>query len=313
MAVEINKNESSSESSTIPEISSRPFIVSDSEEQVSSSSDSDVIYGLSDIELNDPNSINVTIADTQAPLVVLFGPPACGKTMTLVRLTRFLNQKGYTVAPIRTFRPTADTNYSNICNNFNSMINSNDAASGTDHISFMLVEVLKSGKRICQILEAPGEYYFKPKDPNKPFPTYVNNIIFSKNRKIWSIMVEPDWENEVDRRNYVTRIASLRAQMTPKDKAVFIFNKIDKTNFVYSIGEINRSELIRNVEYLYPNIFVPFLNQNPITKYWKKYNCDLEPFQTGTYTQGAKGKQFQQGPDVNGEKLWSGLMKQIYG
>ena len=42
--------------------------------------------GLSVEELRDPNKISVTIADKDAPIVVLFGPPACGKTMTLVRL-----------------------------------------------------------------------------------------------------------------------------------------------------------------------------------------------------------------------------------
>ena len=44
--------------------------------------------GLDDNERKDPNSIAVTIADKETPIVVLFGPAACGKTMTLVRLTR---------------------------------------------------------------------------------------------------------------------------------------------------------------------------------------------------------------------------------
>lgn len=56
--------------------------------------------GLSLAEMNDPNSIRVTISDHDAPLVILFGPPACGKTMTLVRMTRFLQSEGYTVSPI---------------------------------------------------------------------------------------------------------------------------------------------------------------------------------------------------------------------
>ena len=60
---------------------------------------SEKIIGLTSEELNDPNKISVTIADKEAPIVVLFGPPACGKTMTLVRMTRFLRENGYTITP----------------------------------------------------------------------------------------------------------------------------------------------------------------------------------------------------------------------
>ena len=84
--------------------------------------------GMSSEELNDANKIKVTIADYKTPLVILFGPPACGKTMTLVRLTRYLQSKGYAVQPITSFRPTYDKNYSEMCDNFDSMINSDDAA-----------------------------------------------------------------------------------------------------------------------------------------------------------------------------------------
>ena len=117
---------------------------------------SDKIVGLTKEELNDPNKISVTIADKDAPIVVLFGPPACGKTMTLVRLTRYLRENGYTITPIRTFRPTYDSNYSEICDNFDVMMNQDDAAASTSKISFMLVKVSKNGRTICQILEAPG-------------------------------------------------------------------------------------------------------------------------------------------------------------
>lgn len=271
------------------------------------------VHGLSAAEMNDPNSIRVTVSDPNAPLVILFGPPACGKTMTLVRMTRFLQAEGYTVSPIRHFRPTSDTNYANICEHFDEMMNSDDAAEANDRVSFMLVEVIKNSRRICQILEAPGEYYFNPKKPNAAFPNYVNTIISSPNRKVWTIMVEPDWKDHTDRANYVSKITRLKQSMRPKDSAVFVFNKIDKTNFVRSVGDINKSAAIAEIKNLYPNIFVPFMNQNPITKLWKEYNCDFVPFQTGYYTEAVNGLTYQEGPREYCVKLWKCVMNKING
>lgn len=274
---------------------------------------SNSIHGLSAAEMNDPNSIRVTISDPNAPLVILFGPPECGKTMTLVRLTRFLKAEGYTVSPIRTFRPTSDTNYAEICEKFDETMNGGDAAPSTDRISFMLVEIIKNGRRLCQILEAPGEHYFDPKKPNAGFPNYVNTIIASSNRKVWTIMVEPNWLDHADRMNYVTKITRLKQSMRSKDSTIFVFNKIDLTNFVRGVGDINKSATINEVKNLYPNIFVPFMNQNPITKLFKEYNCEFVPFQTGYYTPTLKGFAYQEGPKEYCVKLWGAIMDNIRG
>ena len=280
------------------------------------------IAGLSQEEYNDPNQIRVTISDADAPVVVLFGPPACGKTMTLVRLARYLNKNGYNIAPIRTFRPNADKNYEEICKkeNFNSMINSADAANSTANVSFMLIEVIKDGKRLCQILEAPGEYYFNPNKPTDPFPTYVNQIIHGNNRKLWAIMVEPDWKDQEDRNNYVQRIKDLSLQMSRRDKVLFVFNKIDKTNFVRSRGVVNIPQARNQIKNLYPGIFEQFRNQNPITRLWKDYLCGFAPFQTGTYTtttrRDGKGNtvmSYQEGPDEYPRMLWNEIRKSITG
>ena len=280
------------------------------------------IKGLSKEEYNDPNQIRVTIADGRAPLVVLFGPPACGKTMTLVRLARYLNKNGYKVAPVKTFRPSDDKNYVEICNqeNFNKIINSSDAANSTANISFMLVEILKDGKRLCQILESPGEYLFNPNKPSEGFPSYVHTIIHCNNRKLWAIMVEPDWRDTEDRVNYVARINELSTQMDVKDKTLFIFNKIDKTNFMRKKGQINIPEARRNIGDLYPGIFEMFRNQNPITKLWKDYLCGFVPFQTGTYTpttkKDSKGNavwNYQEGSDYYPQMLWNEIRKSITG
>lgn len=276
---------------------------------------SDKIEGLTSEELNDPNKISVTIADKDAPIVVLFGPPACGKTMTLVRLTRFLRENGYTITPIRTFRPTYDANYSEICDNFDVMMNQDDAAKSTSKISFMLVKVSKNGRTICQILEAPGEYYFNPKAPQSPFPRYFNAIKASKNRKIWTIMVEPDWENETDRLNYVDRIKKLKTQMATRDRAVIVYNKIDKTDFLIdNSGNAHMGLARKNIRDLYPNIFEPFRNTNPIVSWFAPYRFDFTIFQTGDYSTAADGTSlFEQGPDVFPRRLWKIILNRVRG
>ena len=58
-------------------------------------SDEPQVLGLTNEETKDPNEISITIADQKTPIVVLFGPPSCGKTMTLVRLTRYLRTIGF--------------------------------------------------------------------------------------------------------------------------------------------------------------------------------------------------------------------------
>lgn len=296
-------------------IQEQSFVGTSDNETAFVETDSSSIKGLSELEKQDPNKIIVTISNQKVPLVVLFGPPACGKTMTLVRLTRYLQSEGYIISPIRTFRPASDTNYDDICKNFDVMINSNNAAASTNRVSFMLVDVLnKNGRSLCQILEAPGEHYFDLKEPNKEFPAYVNTIIQSSNRKIWMIMLEPEWEDTQDRKNYVTKITRLKSRMRPCDNVVFVYNKIDKTLFVRNIGNVNCEAAIRKTEEEFPNIFKPFENLNPITKFISKYRCEFVPFQTGTYTDTEDGgRTYQEGPREYCAKLWSVLLKKIRG
>ena len=273
--------------------------------------------GMTVEEIADPGKISVTVADYQTPLVILFGPPACGKTMTLIRLTRYLQSAGYTVQPDTSFRPAYDRNYKDLCDHFDEMVNNEDAAKSTSRISFMLVKVLSGGRPICQILEGPGEYYFNPRNPKAAFPKYVNAIIASQNRKIWAIMVEPDQTGTMDasdRRNYVSKLRSLKTQINVRDKIVFVFNKIDETPFVVSPGVVKNGLALQHTNFLYPDIFVPFKNQNPITRFWKEFNFDFCPFQTGYFTETSDGTlAFQQGHDIYPRKLWSIILKRIRG
>lgn len=101
--------------------------------------------------------------------------------------------------------------------------------------------------------------------------------------------------------------------MRTRDDVIFVFNKIDMTPFVRNIGSVNISYAVKDVENLYPNIFIPFVNKNPISRIWRKYNCDFVPFQTGTYTQALNGITYQEGPQEYCVRLWNRLMTKIRG
>ncbi len=291
----------------------------DEKKEESAIADEGNINGLDDGELRDPNTISVTIADKNTPIVVFFGPAACGKTMTLVRLTRYLKQNGYSVSPIKSFRPSKDTHYDKMCTDYNKLVDSANAADSTGMISFMLLEVLDStGRRICQILEAPGEYYFSPDNPKAKFPAYVNSIKNSRNRKIWICMVEPNWKDASDRSAYVDRIKMLSNNLSSHDRVVFLFNKIDLTSYVGGQGKVNMGALNTEVRNMYPGIFVPFANVNPITKWFRPYNCTLLPFSNGDFTEasaadGSVFQTWQQGPDFYPGLLWKNILSNVKG
>lgn len=261
------------------------------------------------------NSLQVTLTDKDTPLVLLAGPPASGKTMTLIRLARYLAQKGYQLVPDRKLRPASDKDYEQLCDNFPKMIHDPEAAQATNLISFLLVKVIKNGRTLCQILEAPGEHYFNPQQPHSPFPTYLNQIFNDRMRKIWTILLEPDWKGQQERDAYVERIRTFKEKMTKRDKVIFLCNKIDKTAFVLGRGQINDSSARKDIQDSYPGIFEIFRNKSPLAFFGSSYLCDFLPFHTGTYTENElNGKSFfQPGPDEFPARLWNQLEKYIRG
>lgn len=271
-------------------------------------------------EINsDIATIEVSITDKKTPIVILFGSPACGKTMTLIRLTRYLQKNGYTVQPNKSFRAANDKAYQNLCDHFDELVNNQYAAESTSKINFMLVNIIKKGKTICQIMEAPGEGYFNPDSPKDPFPPYVEDVINSDNRKVWVVMVEPTHTNkrmpkESDRLNYVTKIHELNRKMSRRDRVLFLYNKIDQTPYVQSKGVVSIGPAIQGLKDSYPNILNPFRNNMPIISLFKKYTCGFVPFQSGEYYETTDNRiTFRQGSDIFPKNLWNSIIKFVRG
>lgn len=80
---------------------------------------------------------DIKIGDKKAPIVMLFGPPTSGKSMTLVRLARYLRKQGYTVKADPTFK--SDDTYKERCAKFHKNLNTTEALLGNALNEFLMV------------------------------------------------------------------------------------------------------------------------------------------------------------------------------
>lgn len=273
------------------------------------------VLGLTEAEETDVNNIVVTVNDP-TPVVVLFGARTSGKTMTLVRLTQYLEQQGYQIIPDPLFRPANDNHYKMMCKNYLKLCHGKYAPGGNNVINFMLIKVLdKIGRPICQLLEAPGEHYFDPAEPKKQFPTYITNILKLRNRRTWMFIVEQDWGGEQEIRDmYVARIKSMPSTIK-RDKIIFTCHKVDEhSELTLANGMPNTPQIFKNLINQYPGIFDNFKNTNPITRLFKKYNFAFIPFSAGAFTPTESGKQvYTPGEDVYPRMLWKAILKTVKG
>lgn len=262
---------------------------------VSASSGPDIVSDTyTEEEQRDVNAITVTIPDRQTPIVVFFGSPASGKTLALMRMIRFLESNNYNVVPEEVFRPKTDRHYSKMCANLKEMVYNQYTPGGTDIISFMLVKVLDpAGHAVCQILEAPGEHYFDGSS-DLAFPTYINAIRTSPNRKIWVFFVEQGWgENQGERNLYAQKIRSMQNLISPNDKVVFLFNKADKhrASQYDRNGRPVMSAFFSNVSQQYPGIFDKYQNSGLLRLLYGQYNFKALCFSSGIFNRTTGGQE----------------------
>lgn len=294
--------------------SSKDTITPDSGTTTPPFPDIDFNSGLTSEEEKDPNKIQVEISDP-APIIILFGARSSGKTMTLVRLTRWLKANGYQVEPDRNFRLSNSESYKRMCDTFDENVNSNYAASRTHVLNFMLVRVMnRYGEPICHILEAPGEHYFDDKYPDKEFPRYINEICTINNPKTWMFIVEMNWKDRQDRLNYANKIIRMQSIIEPSDRVIFTCHKADMQRNLYDGGRPNVGQFFKNIANQYPGIFSRYENRNPITRLWRKYNFDFAVFSAGLFNATADGGQsYTPSNDRYPASLWKSIMKTVKG
>lgn len=262
---------------------------------------------------------DIKIGDKTAPIILLFGPPTSGKSMTLVRLARYLRKNGYTVRADLTFK--ANEEYKRRCENFHSNLNTKEALKGNALNEFLLVKVINHGRTICQILEAPGEHYFNPDDPEKTsareFRPYLTRIIRGlPNRKIWVFITEAEWDVHGDTKSaYVARIRSCKHQLMGRsDKVVILYNKVDQKEELFEDGQLHMSSAEKAMKDEYESIHIIFKNKNLITSLWRPYNYHFVPFITGYFSKQIDGsKKYSESEERYPRSLWDKLMKCIKG
>lgn len=273
-------------------------------------------------EQRNVNNIFVTVPDKTAPTVIFFGSPSSGKTVALLRMHKWLTQQGYTVFAEPVFRPRTDKHYAKMCQKLPILANSNYTPGATDAISFMLVKVLDPRNHICcQILEAPGEHYYNPKDPTAQFPLYIQNIINLPNRKIWVFFVEQDWgDDQNDRDRYAQKICDMQNIMNPSDRVVFLFNKCDiqRANGQFRNNRPITELYFRNIKSNYPHIFDRYRRTGFEKILFGEYSFSSVCFSSGTFclsgTYDENGKPLEswtRGGDDDWycQQLWNALMK----
>lgn len=230
-----------------------------------------------------PNDISICVADRKTPTVILIGPACVGKTMTLVRLARYLSEIGYSVCPERTFRPVSDLGYNRLCDSFQDLINGAYAAPGNSLLDCLLVKIFKDGRSILQIVDLAGEAIMDFESSSAP--SYLYQLLNIDNPIIWVIMIEPYWKEMISRREYIEKIRELKRQyISSKDRTIIIANKVDKTPFLEGKSRVDRKGVFNHVRMEYPGLIETFLNVSPLVKLFKPYDCTLVPFMSGRYT-----------------------------
>ena len=262
---------------------------------------------------------DIKIGDKKAPIVMLFGPPTSGKSMTLVRLARYLRKLGYTVKADTTFK--SDDTYKERCDKFHKNLNSKEALDGNALNEFLMVKIINHGTTVCQILEAPGEHYFNPKKPDeisaRNFRPYLTQIIRNlPNRKIWVYITEAEWNVHASvKDSYVGRIRNCKHQLLRNsDRVIILYNKVDQKEELFENGHLHISSAEKAMKDEYEGLSIVFKNPNPITSLWRPNNYRFVPFCTGYYTKQVGGKpKYNESEEMYPKLLWDQLVKCIKG
>ncbi len=242
--------------------------------------------------------------DSKVPLVLFIGPQYVGKTSVVTRLSKYIISNGWNADITPNFKGSIPYDmYMRVVRNMDIhllpvrdcspiYVSARSYYPGDDGV------IRRYGDDI-RLIDLPYDIFFSK---TEEFPLYFKQIVYSKNPKIWIIILEPGWEDSFARRSYVESIDYFKKKiMSSSDKVVFLINKVDNTPFVDGRDNVKMEQLLIYVEDIYPNIFKPFLRRPTLLQFFKsKYTCDILPFSAGTLS----GDIFVPASDCYPKKLW---------
>ena len=263
----------------------------------------------------DPNSVIVDIR-SKRPIVVFYGPRSIGKTVALIRLSKFLKNEKFSVVPDKNFRKE-DERYQKLCDSFeNDYISSSIAPSGTAAIDFLLLKIGNTHGDYCQLLEAPGEHYFDPTQPNLFYPPYLETIFSSATPKVYIFFLELNWGTQVEKSNYEKKIVNLLPRVKQSDHIILLCNKSDrKTEFMHN-GKPQKKDFKRAIEEEYSVIFDK-LGRKGLRRFFspEMYKYDFVVFTAGSFIERAdgSGQTYTVGDNYYPQQLWKAINGGIKG
>jgi len=199
--------------------------------------------------------ITVQLTGT-CPIVVLFGSAACGKTVALVRLVRHLISQNYQITFDNSFH--VDNNYyKDSIETFSDAVKNSTAPKSNDKINFLLINIYKNARSLCQLLEAPGEDYFSILNTatDTTFPPYIDQIRMNGRRKIYVFYLDLNWGDSNVRQRYDQKVCKVINEKLPQDKVVLLINKSDEHSQFIKNGKPVIDSFKRAAKELYPLIF----------------------------------------------------------
>lgn len=278
--------------------------------------------------------LQYNITDRQTPIVIMVGPASCGKSMVLVRIAKYLSDKGYAVK--------ADTAYINTpkyitdCEEFEKHLQSDIAMPGS--VTDLLVEVRDpNGNKVCQFLEAPGEDYFSSLNPQKEVPPYLQNICSANvpNRKCFVFLLDLDSypvdekgvvhkelrfrNNKSIRDDYTKRLLEIILPLSRKktDRFVLLYNKIDLTDY----GDKNQCENVKGATQDAKNNYGRLFSDKKMKREYlggfiTLNNYKFLPFCTGSFTnetddEGHTIQRYIISDPIYPQQLWAELMRRF--